>query len=281
MSAVTPATTAAIPGRRVDVSPVTFPRVLRSEWIKLRSLRSTYWSAAATVLAMVLIATVMALATAVGAEGADDVPGGEAAIGLGYTFAQVVVAVLGALMITGEYSTGLIRSSLAAAPRRTPVLAAKAVLIAAVGFVLGVLGVTLSYLVTYPVLGGQEAADLADPDVQRIFWGTGLYLAGVGLLGLALGALIRHTAGAITAALGVLLLLSTVVQLLMLASDWFTGIYPYLPSTAGERIASPEVTAAVDGAPDVLAPWTGFAVFMAYVAVTLVSAGVLLRRRDA
>ncbi|SFF42861.1 ABC transporter permease subunit [Blastococcus tunisiensis] len=281
MSTAVTAATATATEQQVAVSPVTFPRVLHSEWIKLWSLRSTYWSVVATVLAMVLIATVMALAAAVGAAGADDAPGGEAAIGLGYTFAQVVVAVLGALMITGEYSTGMIRSSLAAAPRRTPVLAAKAVLIAAVGFLLGVLGVALAYLVTLPVLGGQDAADLADPEVQRIFWGTGLYLAGVGLLGLGLGALIRHTAGAITAALGVLLLLSTVVQLLMLTSDWFTGVYPYLPSTAGERIASPEVTAAVDGGPVVLAPWTGFAVFMAYVAVTLIGAAVSLRRRDA
>lgn len=281
MSTLTPAATAATTGHEVTVSPVTFPRVLRSEWIKLWSLRSTYWSVLATLLAMVLIATVMALATVVGADEGTGAPGGEAAIGLGYTFAQVVVAVLGALMITGEYSTGMIRSSLAAAPRRTPVLAAKAVLIATVGFVLGVLGVALSYLVTYPMLGSQDVADLADPDVLRIFWGTGLYLAGVGLLGLGLGALIRHTAGAITAALGILLLLSTLVQLLMLASDWFTGIYPYLPSTAGERIAAPEVTAAVAGAPTVLAPWTGFAVFMVYVAVTLIAAAVMLRRRDA
>lgn len=134
---------------------------------------------------------------------------------------------------------------------------------------------------TYPVLDGARVADLGDPEVQRIFWGTGLYLAGVGLLGLGLGALSRHTAGAITAVLGVLLLLSTLVQLLMLASDWFTGLYPYLPSTAGERIASPEVTAAADGAPDVLGPWAGFAVFTAYVALTLIGAAVALRRRDA
>jgi ABC-2 type transport system permease protein len=260
---------------------VTFPRVLRSEWIKLWSLRSTYWSVVAAVLVMVMIAVVMALATVVGTDGAGDAPGGEAAIGLGYTFAQVVVAVLGALMITGEYSTGMIRSSLAAAPRRTPVLAAKAVLIAAVGFVLGVLGVALSYLVTYPVLGGQDVADLADPDVQRIFWGTGLYLAAVGLLGLGVGALLRHTAGAITFVLGVLLLLSTIWQLLMMTSDWFTKSYPYLPSAAGERIAAPEVADAVAEAPQALAPWTGYGVFMVYVVVVLGLAAVLLRRRDA
>jgi ABC-2 type transport system permease protein len=187
----------------------------------------------------------------------------------------------GAVTITGEYTTGMIRSTLAAVPRRTPALAAKAVLVAGVGFALGILGVALAYVASYPLLGGEAAADLADPEVRRIFWGTGLYLAGVGLLGLGIGALLRHTAGAITATLGILLMLSTVVQLLMMTSDVFTKVYPYLPTTAGERIAAPEVTAAAEGAPEVLTPWVGYGVFMAYVAVVLLAAAVLLRRRDA
>ena len=165
-------------------------------------------------------------------------------------------------------------------PTRTPVLAAKALLIAIVGFVLGVVGVAVSYVATAPLLGS-AAADLGDPDVQRIFWGSGLYLAGVGLLGLGIGALLRHTAGAVTAVLGILLLLSTLVQLLMMASDAFLAVYPYLPATAGERIVGPEAGTPAAGAPDVLGPWPGFAVFMVYVLVTLLAAGVTLRRRDA
>ncbi|MGY2002674.1 ABC transporter permease [Blastococcus sp. SYSU DS1024] len=271
------ATTPVPTGRPVAVEPVTFRRVLLAEWIKFRSLRSTYWAMLATVLAMVLIAVLMAAASTLG-----DNPGpdGRTVLALGYTFAQVVVAVLGALMITGEYSTGQIRSTLSAVPTRTPVLAAKALLIAVVGFVLGILGVALSYLATVMVLGS-DAADLGDPEVLRIFWGTGLYLAGVGLLGLGVGALLRHTAGAITAVLVVLLLLSTLAQLLMLASDAFVAVYPYLPSTAGERIVAPEAVAAAAGAPEPLAPWAGFTVFMVYVLLTLIAAGVALRRRDA
>lgn len=263
----------------VAVEPVSFPRVLHSEWIKLWSLRSTYWTVLATLAAMVLIAVMLGVASMV-EEGAAG-PDGQMAIGMGYTFAQVVVAVLGVLTITGEYTTGMIRSTLAAVPTRLPALAAKAVLVAGVGFLLGVVGVALSYLASYPMLGAEGAATLSDPEVQRIFWGSGLYLAGVGLFGLAIGAIIRHTAGAITLILGVLLMLSTMWQLLMMTSDWFTRSYPYLPSTAGERIASPEVTNAVADAPQALAPWTGFGVFMAYVAVTLLIAAVLLRRRDA
>ncbi|SKF62295.1 Uncharacterised protein [Mycobacteroides abscessus subsp. abscessus] len=100
------------------------------------------------------------------------------------------------------------------------------------------------------------------------------------LFGLAIGALIRHTAGAITAVLGILLMLSSVWQLLMLGSDWFTRAYPFLPSVAGERIVLPVVDIAGQG-PQPLAPWAGIGVFSIYIAVALLVAGVLMRKRDA
>ncbi len=271
-------TTTQRPAHRGNLAaaPVTFPRVLHSEWVKLWSLRSTYWTVLATLAAMVLIAVLLGVAATM-----DEQLDGQLAIGMGYSFAQVVLATLGVLTVTGEYTTGMIRSTLAAVPTRLPVLAAKAVLVAGLGFVLGLVGVALSYLVSYPLLGADGAADLSDPQVQRIFWGSGLYLAGVGLLGIGLGTLIRHTAGAVTLALGVLLLLSTVWQLLMMTSDWFTRAYPYLPSTAGERIATPEVARAITEGPQVLTPWVGFGVFMGYVTAILLVAGILLKRRDA
>lgn len=265
----------------VTVQDVSFPRVLHAEWVKLWSLRSTYWTVMATLAAMVLVAVMLAVTIQVDNQAAASGLDGTAAIGMGYTFAQLVVAVLGVLTMTGEYSTGMIRSTLTAVPGRVPALTAKAVLIAVLGFVLGVVGVTLAYLASYPLLGGAGAADLTDPEVQRIFWGTGLYLAGVGLLGLGIGALLRHTAGAVTAVLGVLLMLSTLWQLFMTTSDLFVRAYPYLPSTAGERIATPQATSAMADAPQMLAPWPGFAVFMAYVAITLALAALLLRKRDA
>jgi ABC-2 type transport system permease protein len=263
----------------VPVKPVSFARVVHSEWIKLWSLRSTYWTMIATVAAMVLIAVVLGVASLVDEDAAG--PDGQMAIAMGYSFAQVVVAVLGVLTITGEYTTGMIRSTFAAVPTRLPALTAKAVLVGGVGFLLGVVGVALSYVASYPLLGADGAARLSDPNVQRIFWGSGLYLCAVGLFGLTIGAVIRHTAGAITVVLGVLLLLSTLWQLLMMTSDWFTKTYAYLPSTAGERIASPEATSTVTDAPHALAPWTGFTVFLAYITVTFLVAAVLLKRRDA
>ncbi|MDP3892185.1 MAG: hypothetical protein Q8Q44_13235, partial [Nocardioides sp.] len=133
----------AAPQPTVDVRPVTFVRVLHSEWIKLWSLRSTYWAMLATLAAMVLIAVMLGAASLVDDTAAG--PDGRMAIGMGYSFAQVVVAVLGVLIITGEYTTGMIRSTVAAVPTRLPALTAKAVLVAVTGFVLGVVGVVLSY----------------------------------------------------------------------------------------------------------------------------------------
>ncbi len=261
---------------RSVVHPVTFRRVLHAEWIKLWSLRSTYWTVLGTLTAMVLIAVLLAVASVVDEASAPD---GRMAIAMGYTFAQVVVAVLGVLTVTGEYATGMIRSTLTAVPARLPALAAKALLVAVVSFGVGVLGVALAYLVSYPLLGS-NAASLGDPEVLRVFWGTGLYLAGVALLGLGVGAIIRHTAGAITLMLGVLLLLSTLWQLLMATSDWFARTYAYLPSTAGERIVAPTATAVTEG-PHALSPWAGLGMFALYVLLTLIVAATLLHRRDA
>ena len=270
----------------VTVNPVTFPRVLRAEWIKFWSLRSTYWTIGATLVAMVLMSLLMAFGASQSAEaGFDSGLDGAMVIGLSYSMAQLAIAVLGVLIITGEYSTGMIRSSLAAVPSRVPVLAAKAILIALVAFVVGVLGVALSYVITMPMLsdaGG--AAPLGEPQTLRIFWGTGLYLAAVGLFSLAIGALLRHSAGAIATVLGVLLLLPTIVQLAMNALDWMRDLYPYLPTTAGERIIaidSPGMEMAAMGMPELLAPWAGLGVFAIYVVVGLIAAAVLLRRRDA
>lgn len=285
------ATTTQAPGHQaVTVRPVNFARVLRSESVKFWSLRSTYWSIGVAIVSMVLLSLLMAAAaSAVSSDGslAPEEVGldGTLVIGVGYSMSQLVIAVLGVLMISGEYSTGMIRSSFAAVPSRLPVLAAKAILIAVVSFVVGVVGVALSYVVTMPLLadaGG--AADLGDPDTLRMFWGTGLYLAAVGVFALAIGALLRHSAGAIATVLGILLLLPTIFTLAMNWLDWLQDLYPYLPTTAGERIVAVDSEAmdmAMMGMPPLLDPWAGMGVFAIYIVVALVAAAVLMRRRDA
>ncbi len=269
------------PAPTLTVRPVSFPRVLSSEWVKFWSLRSTYWTVGLTVLAMVAISLLMGSVTLI-ADGEEMGPPPELVIGIGYSFGQVTIAVLGVMMIASEYTTGQIRSTLAAVPTRVPVLAAKAVLIAVVGFFLGIIGTALSYLVTLPMVG-DNAVDLADPEVLRLFWGAGLYLAAIGLLSLGVGALLRHTAGGLALVLGVLLLLPTIGQLLAMWQDWMATVYPYLPTVAGERIAAPTMGEKEQamGLPVPLEPWTGYGVLLIYVVVVLVAAALLMRRRDA
>src|SRR5699024_5985525 len=177
-----PMTTQTASPPTVAIHPVSFPRIVRSEWIKFWSLRSTYWALAATLVAMVLMSLLMAVGASQAAQNPEFGPGPDGAmvISLSYAMAQLAIAVLGVLMISGEYSTGMIRSTLTAVPARIPALAAKAVIITVVSFVVGVVGVMLSYVITAPMLGDAGgAADLGDPEVQRLIWGTGLYLAAV------------------------------------------------------------------------------------------------------
>jgi len=205
-------------------------------------------------------------------------------IGVSYAMAQLAIAVLGVLIITGEYSTGMIRSSFAAVPTRWPVLVSKAVVITLIAFVTGVVGVGLAYLVTAPMLGNIGGpASLTDPDTLQVFWGTGLYFVGVALLSLAIGALLRHTAGAVATSLGVFFLLPIIAQLVGAWIDFVARISPYLPPTAGEQIImSPPEDPMMQGmGVTMLSPWAGIGVLGLYVVVLFTLALVLLRRRDA
>lgn len=263
--------TVVSPARRLR-----FDRIVHSEWIKLWSLRSTYWLVLGTIVAMVMIAIVLGVMSVAGMEGGG--PDGRAALEMGYSFAQLTVAVLGVLIITGEYTTGTIRPTFAAVPARLPVLFAKAALAGGVSFIIGIVGVALAYAVSSPLFDSAAAADLSEPAVQRIFWGTGLYLAAVAMFALAVGAVIRNTAGAVTAVLGAPFVLSTVWQLLMTDSNWFTTTYPYLPFVAGEQIVLPAATA---DEMQLLAPWSGFGVFAIYIVVAFLVAAIVLRKKDA
>ena len=269
-----PATAAARPAH------LTFAHVVRSERIKFFSVRSTAWSLAITFLVMVGFAAILATAAVSAAEDPElgmVFSGTDVATG-GYLFASMVVAVLGVLIVSAEYSTGMIRSTFAAVPRRLPALAAKAIVLAVTTFVVGVLGVLVSYVVTLPILVPHDLqADLGSLETWRIFLGAGLYLAAIALLAFGLGALIRHSAGAITAALGVILLIPMLLAILGGWLTWVTNVSPYLPTSAGERLMVTDA-AVVDGT---LAPWVGFGVLVGYVVVVNAVAAVLVRRRDA
>ncbi len=263
-----------------DGGGLTFGRVVAAEWVKFRTLRSTVWTLVVTVLLMVGIAVLAAWGMTDGGAGGGSAIGAFATTA-GVNVAQLSVAVLGVLIITGEYTTGMVRSTFAAVPRRLPALAAKAIVLAVTVLVVGVVSVALAYVATLPFLSGTALEiDLAAGETLRVLGGTALYLTGIALLALAFGALIRHSAGALAAVLGLLLVVENVFALIPLT--FFREVSPFLPATAGSQVMLPEELAGAMSSGGVdLTPWQGYGVMLAWVAVVMVVAAVLLRRRDA
>ena len=256
---------------------VTQRRVALSEWTKLRSVRSTRWSLLAT---LVLILGIGILACAVfesrwpHLSPADKQNFHPLRVNLaGVNFAQLAVGVLGVLVITAEYSTGMIRSTFSAVPKRLPVLWGKALVFGAVAFAVSLPAIFIVFFVGQSILSGQHInIGISHPGVLRALFGAALFLTVMGLFGLGLGAIIRNTAGAIAALAGIVFVLPPVIGLL--PSSIAESIEPYLPSKAGGAVWT------INPDPNTLAPWAGFGLFCAYAAVALVLAAVLMRQRD-
>jgi ABC-2 type transport system permease protein len=263
---------------RDSVRTVGFGNVIRSEWTKLRSLRSTYWCALVVIVVVVGIAILMGIkwADVLASDPPDKRDGFDATLTIlgGVYLAQVVLGTLGVLVISGEYGTGLIRATFAAVPQRRAVLAAK--LLVLVGFVL-VLAEVLSFTsfaIGQALLGRDGfGVSLSDPQVLRAVLGAGLYLTAVAVLGFGLGALVRNTAGALSTFFGVLFALTALSDLL--PTSWRNHVINYLPANAGSQIFT------VVPAHGALPPWGGFAVFCSYAAAAVAAAFLLIDRRDA
>lgn len=251
---------------------LTQARIIRSEWIKFWSVRSTVSSLAAGVLLLVGVGLITAAVTASGGQvGGDQLGAADASLG-GVMFAQLAFGTLGVLVIAGEYSTGMIRSTLTAVPTRLPMLGATLVVLAAVGFTASLTATAVAFT-GGQLLIGTHAASWSDPGVARAVFGTAAVLTCSGLLGLALGALLRSTAGAITTLFGVMFLFDNVVEL-MIPTSW-DGALKYFPGSASGAAA------AVVQAPDTLAPLAGLAVFTGYTLLTALLAALRLKRSDA
>jgi ABC-2 type transport system permease protein len=256
---------------------VTQARVVRSEWTKLRSQPSTVWS---LLTALALIVGFGALYCVLRVTRPPTDPAAVAsfdptAVSLtGVQLAQLAIGVLGVLLVAGEYATGTIRVSLAAVPRRLPVLWGKAIVFALTTLVLCLPAIVGAFLVGQSILSAERLdTSLSQPGVARAVLGSALFLSAVGLLGLGLGALLRSTAGAVAALFG--LLFGPQLLTGLLPAAWSDRLYPYLPVPAGAAVAN------VRPDPAALAPWTGFGLFCLYTAVVLVLAAWQLRRRDA
>ena len=289
----------AIVSRPATHLQVTQRRAMYSEWIKFRSLRSTWWSIGIALLISVGLGILFSdlrgndIATHGGFE--DD----PTALSLrGFYLAQLAVGVLGVLFITGEYSTGMIRATLSAVPKRTPVWVAKIAIFAAVIFVITLVAAVVAFLGGQAVLGSYHVhgllltgpkghvafspvagtwhslgVSISHPGSVRAIFGAALYMMGVGLLGLGCGFVIRNTGGAIAALFGLLLVLPLLAQALPTHLQHHVSEFlPLLAGTAGMTT--------VRGT-DQLSPWAGLGVFGLYVIVALGIGLYVLRRRDA
>jgi ABC-2 type transport system permease protein len=269
---------AAVRSRRAYAGRVTQRHVIRSEWTKLWSLRSTRWSLLFAVVTMaglgILIAAVsMSRWSHLSPHERATFDSIDRSLG-GYHLAQLAIGVLGVLVISGEYSTGMIRSSLMAVPRRLPVLWAKIAVFAAVTFTLMLASAFVAFFAAQAILTAHHVnVTLAHPHALRTLVGTVLFVTVTGILCVALGTIIRRTAGGIATFAGLLFVLPGINEIL--PSSISNSINPYLPSSAGGAIA----TAIPDA--HTLSPWAGFALYCGYTLVALALAAYLLVRRDA
>jgi ABC-2 type transport system permease protein len=260
----------------------TWPGLLRSEWTKIRSVRSTVWSLIAFVVVAIGFSTLIALVIS-NTWNSPGSHGGHVQLhtdptsvlyGAGFGFGQLALCVLGVIVITSEYSTGAIRSSLLAVPRRLPMLAAKVVVFAVLELVVSAITVFAVFFISTSILHSHITITLGQPGVLRATIGGILYLIVLGLFAMAIGGLIRHTAGAIATVIGLVLVVPPLIGLI--PGTIANHIHGYFPTVAGQLVGQ-----TIQESGDVLSPWQGFGVFCVWTAVLLAGCAVLLTRRDA
>lgn len=256
--------------------------LLAAEWTKIRSVRSTLW----TLLVFVVVAIGFSALVATVIANTWNNPGNHpnhvtlvtdptaVLFGAGFGLGQLAMCVLGVIVISSEYSTGAIRSSLLAVPRRIPMLTAKALIFALLDFVVSAVTVFAVFFITTAILRSHVSITLSTTGVTRACIGGILYLTVLGLFSLAIGGLIRHTAGAIATVIALVLVVPPLISLI--PGTIANHIHGYLPTIAGTLVAQ---TSEQSG--DVLSPWQGFGVFCLWTAVLLGACGYLLMRRDA
>ena len=266
------------PAHRTAFRPATFADALRSEWTKLRSVRSTFWALTATVVLGIGLGAAISAATAHGyakSSASSKLSWDPTAVSLdGMAIASLAIAVLGVLCISSEYSSGMIRTSLIAVPRRGRVLAAKSLVFAVVTFVVGEATSFAAFFAGQALISGHAPhAALGDPGVARAVVGTGLLLTALAVLSVAAGTLLRHPAAAIAAMIAVLFVLPAIAQ--ALPDSWRNPVTEFWPTQAGGQLTG------VYHAAHTLQPWPGFGVMCLFTAIVYAIAWTLLERRDA
>ncbi|KAD4059748.1 ABC transporter permease [Arthrobacter yangruifuii] len=272
-------------------SGLSFLRVLKSEWIKITTVPSTVILLAITVVVMVGLAALAAWGTAQivtefgGGAGSPEAAqaGPPAADSLvpeipasGLFFGQLLIASLAVVLIASEWGTGMIRSTFSAVPKRIPALLAKNLLIALISFVVGAGAAFISFLVAQPILGSADLTlSLDDDGVLASILNTGTCLALIAVFAMAIGTLLRNTAGGVVTAIGIIFVLPLVVAIVENLADWIPDAARFLPSNAGTQLVTAGPIA--DGA---LTQLQGGLVLAAWAAVLLIASLIVTKKRD-
>lgn len=257
---------------------VRFGHVLSSEWTKILTVKSTFWTLLAGAAVLIGFSALWALAVGLSYDRMS--PADKAAFTpmlptqVAFYFAMVIFGALGVLVIASEHATGLLRTALTAVPRRARYLAAKTAVLGVVVLLAGLAVSFASFYVSQFVLAAKDLdGSLGDRGILRAVVGGGLYLALIAVLALGIGTLLRHTAGSVVVVFVVMFVLGIVGG--FLPGSWGVTVNKFLPSNAGGAILSPVQE------PGLLAPWTGLGVFALYTLVVLIAALALFERRDA
>jgi ABC-2 type transport system permease protein len=287
---------------------------IRSEFTKLRSVRSTYWTIAALFIVSVGIAAIAGFAIANNIQNNPQNKAGmdatQAVLIAFFEFGQLIIAVLGALVITSEYSTGMIRTSLTAMPRRGTVWAAKLIVFTTVTLIVSLITSFVAFFVGQAAMSGSgvsaslfhsvtipananmsppaggpgsgppvvtfSGTDVISPGtVLTAIIGCALFVTVVALIAFALGTIIRHTAGAITSAIGLMFVLPIIIQ--VLPNTWRWDVMRFFPDAAGRQLS---VTIGQSNQ-HLWSAWPQFLVTIVYAAVLLAVGAYLFRKRDA
>jgi ABC-2 type transport system permease protein len=269
-----------VPGGRISPlagvpAKANFAGAVRSEWTKIRTVRSTFWTLIATMVITIGLSTLISWGVSshdsVEALRHEDLVSSSLA---GLFLGQLVIVVFGSLALTAEYTTGMIRTSFTSQPRRGTLFAAKALVTGLVALAVGLVSSFASFFIGSAFFSGKGIdIALSDPGVARAVVGGGLYLAVSALLAFGLGAILRHTAGAITGSVGLLFVVTILAN--FLPGSWRDDVVKFLPADAGQQIMGTQPQE------HMLSPWGGFAVFALYAAIALGFGMLLMRKRDA
>lgn len=265
------------------VRPITFSRLVAAEWVKLRTLRSTWWALAVGVLFVPLFAVtrMVSIAQVPEAVGSPSLVGA-VYVTSGVALTQLVFCTLGVLSVAGEYGTGQIRSTFTAVPHRAAALGAKLVVTVAVVAVASLLAVALAWACSSPWFDETGMSiDVTLAEDARLILGVPLYLAAATALAFGIAAIVRSSAAGIAIVLGLLLVVENGLSLI----PWqpIQTAAAFLPGSAGSRLLQSDAVGSVitTSGTTVLGPWQGYGVMVAWVVAVLTVAAVLLRRRDA